>query len=368
MFVSYNMLPIAPPSQSSMATAVSAQPPAVGIGILNWNGRAFLEQFLPFLYRVTYPNLKLYVIDNASTDDSLAFLRANHPQVNIIETGGNYGVPGGYNRGFAQMNEPYLLMLNSDVEVEPGFLEPLVALMAADAQIAMVQSTLLAHTRRQHYEYGGAAGGFIDVLGYTFCRGRMFATVEQATGQYATAPVFWAGGACALIRKTAYQRVGGMYEWFFMHFEEVDLCWRFRSAGFSVWCCSQSLAWHVGGGTLSYQSPQKTFYNFRNNLVMMARNSPRRYLFWWLPARLAFDVAAAALYGVGGHWGNAGAVARGWWAFLRWWWRAQSPDFAAQKLSLRASRCVYGGAVAVGYYFQGKRYFSSIMSSPRGVG
>ncbi|HEX6914854.1 MAG TPA: glycosyltransferase family 2 protein, partial [Chitinophagaceae bacterium] len=212
--------------------------PTVGIGILNWNGRRYLEQFLPFLRDLSYPSYTVYVIDNASTDDSVAFVQKEHPWVRVIETGANLGFAGGYNHAFNRMQETYLLMLNSDVEVTPGFLEPMVALMEKDPAIAACQSKILAHHQKENFEYGGACGGMIDVLGYTFCRGRIFDTVEKDQGQYPTAEVFWAGGACLLVRKSAYAEVHGMYEYFFMHFEEIDLCWKFHSLGYKVYCCN----------------------------------------------------------------------------------------------------------------------------------
>ncbi|TAD86974.1 MAG: glycosyltransferase family 2 protein [Bacteroidetes bacterium] len=342
------------------ATA-AAQQPWVGIGILNWNGQAYLEQFLPFLYQITYPHVRIYVIDNASTDGSVAYLKHHHPGVTVIHTGGNFGVPGGYNRGFSQMKEPYLLMLNSDVEVAPNFLEPLVELLQSNSKIAMVQSTLLAHGNRQQFEYGGAAGGLLDVLGYAFCRGRMFGHVEQNNNQYPTQSVFWAGGACALIRKSAYDAVGGMYEWFFMHFEEIDLCWRFQTAGFSVWCSSQSLAWHVGGGTLSYQSPKKTYYNFKNNLVMVVRNSPTLYLLWWLPARLFLDGVAALQFLLTAERANAAAVCKAWYGFFAWWFGTPAPKFPVQKKSLIRMAPVYKRLVVFSFFVQKKRTYNQLI-------
>lgn len=335
--------------------------PWVGIGILNWNGQAYLQQFLPFLYQISYPYVNIYVIDNASTDHSVAYLQQQHPKVTVLQTGGNYGVPGGYNRGFSQMAEPYLLMLNSDVEVAPNFLEPLVALMENDSNIAMAQSTLLAHHNRQQFEYGGAAGGMMDILGYAFCRGRLFSTVEHNNGQYTTGPVFWAGGACALIRKSAYEAVGGMYEWFFMHFEEVDLCWRFQTGGYSVWCSSQSLAWHVGGGTLSYQSPKKTYYNFKNNLVMVVRNSPAGYLLWWLPVRLVLDLSAAIQFALKSEGANAAAVVKAWYGFLAWWLGAEGEKFAAKKKSLRHISVVAKCSILFGYFIQKKTTYTQVV-------
>ena len=292
--------------------------PSVGIGILNWNGRHFLEQFLHFLYDVTYPNARVYVIDNNSTDDSIEYLRNHHPSIQIIQTNGNYGVAGGYNKGFAQMPEDYLLMLNSDVEVEPGFLEPMVAKMEADKSIAITQSKLLKYDKKEMFEHGGAAGGMMDILGYSFCRGRIFDTVENDNTQYDDADIFWAGGACCLIRKSAYDAIGGMYDYMFMHFEEIDMCWRMHANNWRVVYCKDSVAFHVGGGTLAYQSPRKTYYNFRNNLVMVYRNTTVAYRIWWLPLRTIIDQSAVLNYMFKGDFKNAMAVWKGYAGFFKW--------------------------------------------------
>ncbi|RYE14274.1 MAG: glycosyltransferase family 2 protein, partial [Sphingobacteriaceae bacterium] len=226
--------------------------PPVGIGILNWNGKHFLEKFLPFLHNITYPNYTIYVFDNASTDDSLPFLQQVYPaSVKIISTGGNLGVAGGYNYGFSHVAEELVVMLNSDVEVTPGFLEPLVSVMTNDTRIAFCQSKLLSYHNRHCFEYGGAGGGMIDWLGYSFCRGRIFNHIEEDTNQYTTGEIFWVGGACCLLRRSVYNELGGMYDYFRMHFEEIDLCWRMHTYHHSLVYCNESVAYHVGGGSLS---------------------------------------------------------------------------------------------------------------------
>ncbi len=339
------------------------QPP-VGIGILNWNGRKYLEQFLPFLQGLSYPDYTVYVIDNASSDDSVAFVQANYPSVKIIQTGSNLGFAGGYNHAFAKMAEPYLLMLNSDVEVTPGFLEPMVALMEANTQIAACQSKLLSYHNKTMFEYGGACGGMIDVLGYSFCRGRMFNSVETDRGQYTTAEVFWCGGACSLVRRSAYMEVKGMYEYFFMHFEEIDLCWKFHSAGYKVYCCNESRVYHVGGGSLSYGSPQKTYYNFRNNLVMCARNAPASYKIWWLPVRFLADMASVFFFLVKGQGKHAGSVFRAYAAFLKWMF-AGNPDYPQKRSSLTALKNVFKHSIVAQYFLAGKKHYSDIVPGGR---
>lgn len=333
--------------------------PSVGIGILNWNGRHYLEQFLHYLYKVTYPNVTIYVIDNASSDDSIAYLQQQHPSVKIIETGGNYGVAGGYNIGFAQMPETYLLMLNSDVEVDPGFLEPLVHTLERDSNVAIVQSKLLAYNNKHLFEYGGAAGGMIDIMGYSFCRGRIFNVVEEDSGQYKDADIFWAGGACCLIRKTCYQKVNGMYEKFFMHFEEVDMCWRMWSEGYRIVYCNDSIAYHVGGGTLSYQSPKKTYFNFRNNLIMCLRNAPWYYLAWWLPARFLMDTMAALMFVFKKDTANAMAVCKGYGGMLNWLFHSKN-EYAKKKTSLLNIKAVAKYSVIWRFYIRKKKTYARL--------
>lgn len=333
--------------------------PQVGIGILNWNGRKYLEQFLPFLQQLSYSNYTVYVIDNASSDDSLDFVRRTHSWVKIIGTGANLGFAGGYNFAFEKMPEPYILMLNSDVEVTPGFLEPMVQLMESNPQIAACQSKIRAFHKRDSFEHGGACGGMIDILGYSFCRGRIFETVEKDEEQYKTAEVFWAGGACSLIRRSAYLEVKGMYEYFFMHFEEIDLCWKFHSAGYKVYCCNESVVYHVGGGSLSYLSPKKTYYNFRNNLVMCARNARLSYKIWWLPVRWLTDMTSVFFFLLKGQSAHAGAVLKAYVAFLKWMFFAKA-EYAAKRTSLSDLPGVFKHSIIAQYFLARKKTYSEI--------
>lgn len=336
--------------------------PAVGIGILNWNGRKYLEQFLPFLQHLSYPNYTVYIIDNASSDDSIEFVRKNHPWVKIIDTGSNLGFAGGYNYAFERMPEPYLLMLNSDVEVTSGFLEPLVELMDKDEKIASCQSKMMAYHNKEMFEHGGACGGMIDVLGYTFCRGRIFDTVEKDEQQYNTAEVFWSGGACSLIRRSAYMEVKGMYEYFFMHFEEVDMCWKFHAAGYKVYCCNESIVYHVGGGSLSYLSPRKTYYNFRNNLVMCARNAPVSFKIWWLPVRFLTDMVSVLFFLIKAEGRHALAVLKAYGAFLKWMF-SEEPDYPANRMALTVIPGVFKHSIIAQYFLARKKKYSEIVVS-----
>jgi GT2 family glycosyltransferase len=333
--------------------------PAVGIGILNWNGRKFLEQFLPFLKDLSYSNYTVYVIDNASSDDSLEFVRNAHPWVKIIKTGANLGFAGGYNFAFEIMEEPYLLMLNSDVEVTPAFMEPMVELMEGDKQIACVQSKILSWHNKDQFEHGGACGGMIDILGYTFCRGRIFDTVEKDENQYSTDEVFWSGGACSLVRRSAYMEVKGMYEYFFMHFEEIDLCWKFHSAGYKVYCCNESVVYHVGGGSLSYQSPRKTYYNFRNNLIMCVRNAPVSFKMWWLPVRMLSDLVSVFFFLLKGESNHAAAVVKAYATFFKWIF-SEKHEYPAKRSSLAELKGVFKHSIIAQYFLAKKKRYSDI--------
>lgn len=248
--------------------------------ILNWNGRSFLEQFLPDVIRNTLnPDTMVIVADNGSEDDSVAWVSSNHPEVRIINLGSNYGYAGGYNRALRQIEAEYYILLNSDVLVEPGWAEKLITFMEMHPDAGACQPKIRSFASTGSFEYAGAAGGFIDRLGYPFCRGRIFETIEEDHGQYDdTREVFWASGACMAVRGAAFDQCDGFDESFFVHMEEIDLCWRMQNAGYSVWYFPHSVVYHVGGGTLGYGSPAKIYYNFRNSLIMLAKNLPAKHL------------------------------------------------------------------------------------------
>ena len=335
--------------------------PSVAIAILNWNGKHFLKTLLPALLNLTYFNYTIYIIDNNSSDDSVAFINASFPSVKIILLDDNYGFALGYNKGLRGLKEEYFLMMNSDVEVEPNFLEPLLALMQSDDGIAVVQPKIRSLTNKKMFEHAGAAGGMIDILGYPFCRGRMFDTVEEDVGQYNnTTQVFWATGTCCLIRKKAYWQVGGMYGFYFMHMEEIDLCWRLQAAGWKIFYCSQSLIYHLGGGSLSYQSPRKTYLNFRNNIIMCWRNSPPYVNAWLLPLRMALDGVALIKFLTGKQSKNAVAVGKAYLHFFKWLFSFEK-DSPKKKLSLRKAPGVLKGSLVWKYYIRKKRTYNEVI-------
>ena len=245
----------------------------VAVVILNFNTREFLEKFLPSVCKTSYPNTEIIIADNASSDDSVQFVKDNYPLVKIILLEKNYGFTGGYNRALKQVNADYYVLLNSDVEVDPNWIEPMVNLMESNPSIAAIQPKLLALQQNDTFEYAGASGGYIDRYGFPFCRGRIFDECEIDHGQYNEAmPVFWASGACLLVKSALFHELDGFDGRFFAHMEEIDLCWRLQHQGHQIWVEPGSTVFHLGGGTLSYESNTKVFLNFRNNLYMLAKN------------------------------------------------------------------------------------------------
>lgn len=262
--------------------------------ILNWNGREHLERFLPSVVANTPPGVGIVVADNGSTDDSAEFTAGNFPNVEIIRLADNYGFAGGYNRALGQLEADYFVLLNSDAEPAPGWLDPLLVKIGSDPKIAAVVPKLLSYDERGKFEYAGACGGFIDGLGYPFCRGRILSTVESDEGQYDSArDIFWGTGACLLVRADVFRELGGFDAGFFAHMEEIDLCWRAQLRGYRICVEPMSVVYHLGGGTLPQNTPRKTFLNFRNNLMMLYKNLSGRSLWWVLTIRMVLDGIAA---------------------------------------------------------------------------
>ena len=262
---------------------------SVAVVILNWNGKKLLEQFLPSVVAHS-PEAEIYVADNASTDESVAFVQQAYPQIKIIKNNGNYGFANGYNEALKDVEEDIYALVNSDVDVTEGWLQPVIDIFEADLETAIIQPKILDYKNKTHFEYAGAAGGYIDKYGFAFCRGRIFDTIEEDKGQYDTnAQLFWASGACFFIRKEVYRELKGFDEDFFAHQEEIDLCWRAFNKNYKVGFCAQSVIYHVGGATLSASNPHKTFLNFRNSLWMLLKNVPTGQLLPVLFIRLLMD-------------------------------------------------------------------------------
>ncbi len=329
--------------------------------ILNWNGAEHLRRFLPSVVAGT-PDADIVVADNGSTDSSAEVIRTGFPTVRLLELGANYGFAGGYNRTLAQLDGyDAFVLLNSDVEVEEGWLAPLVARLAADSQTAVVAPKILSVTERNRFEYAGAAGGYIDFLGYPFCRGRILDVLEEDCGQYDDArEVFWAGGAALCIRAEVYRSLGGLCEEFFAHMEEIDLCWRVQLAGGKVVIEPKSRVWHLGGGTLAAGSPRKIFLNHRNNLAMLYRCSSPLQRAVVAVVRPLLDMVAAMSYLLGGDLGGFAAVFRAYADFIKW-----HPRLSRERKAIRAtvrseSHNIYKGSV-LWRYFTARRRFGHMM-------
>ncbi len=332
--------------------------PSVAVVILNWNGKKFLQQFLPSVLASTYGNLRVIVADNASTDDSVAMLQQQFPTVEVLISKTNYGFAKGYNFFLQQVTADYYVLLNSDVEVEPSWIEPVIQLMQTDEKIAACQPKLLAFHNKHVFEYAGASGGWIDALGYPFSRGRVFDVLENDNGQYNDAvPVFWASGAALFIKANLFHAMHGFDDFFFAHQEEIDLCWRLQRNGYKIMVCPQSTVYHVGGGTLPTGNPQKVFLNFRNNLVMITKNMPLHQLLWKLPLRIALDAVSAwkeLLSGKPGYWW---AVVRAHVEYGKWVFTGKRSKGADD----HPLKGVYNGSVVWKYFIQKKQIFSEIV-------
>lgn len=332
--------------------------------ILNWNGEKFLNQFLPVLLRNTQlPGVDIYVADNASTDNSLSLIEEQFPTVKTLLLDKNYGFAGGYNKALAQINADYFVLLNSDVEVTENWLQPLLNYMNENADVAACQPKIKSFYNRDYFEHAGASGGFIDYLGFPFCRGRVVGTAEMDRGQYDTViDVFWATGACLLIRSELYNQVGGLDDEFFAHMEEIDLCWRLKGQGFRIVCIPQSEVYHVGGGTLQVEHPHKTYLNFRNNLLMLYKNLSQKSLSNIMRWRMLFDYAAAFQLFVTGKPQNAKSVLE-----ARKDFKKMLPGFVDKRIENLSSATrtdfpeMLRKSIVIEYYLKGNKTYSKLI-------
>ena len=261
----------------------------IAVVILNWNGVKLLEQFLPSVVQYS-SEATVYVADNASTDDSISFVKANFPTVQIIKNDYNFGFAQGYNEALKNVGADILALVNSDIEVTENWLQPIIETFKNEAQTAIIQPKILDYKRKEYFEYSGAGGGFIDKYGYPFCRGRIFETLEKDNGQYNdSCEIFWASGACFFIRSSVYKELNGFDADFFAHQEEIDLCWRAFNNNHIIKYNGDSTVYHVGGATLNQENPKKTFLNFRNSLLMLVKNLPKESLVKLLFLRMILD-------------------------------------------------------------------------------
>lgn len=337
------------------------QNPLVAIVILNWNGRNFLEKFLPSVLASTYANKKIVVADNASSDDSIQFLKERYPQIKIIQNSSNEGFAKGYNTALNQMEADYYVLLNSDVEVTPGWIEPVIELMEPDKTIAASQPKLLAYNDKTLFEYAGASGGWLDYFGYPFMRGRIFDECEKDTGQYDDAvPCFWASGAALFIRSAVFHELKGFDEYFFAHQEEIDLCWRAQLAGYKIYVQPASVVYHVGGGTLPKGNSLKTFLNFRNNLIMLAKNLSLVTALWKLPARIVLDILSAWRGLFSGDRGYFFAICKAHFHFVGWLLSSKKTSvFPVKRVGKPAG--FFKGSIIWAHFILKKKAFSEII-------
>lgn len=332
------------------------------IVILNWNGRDHLRTFLPSVVAAAPAGVGVTVADNGSTDDSAEVLAREFPTVRVVRLGRNYGFAEGYNRALREVDAECFVLLNSDVETPAGWLEPLLEVLEREPDVAAVAPKLRSWRDRASFEYAGAAGGYLDLLGYPFCRGRILRCVERDEGQYDDErDVFWVSGAAFCCRAEVFRELGGFDASFFAHMEEIDLCWRMRIAGRRVRIVPRSAVYHLGGGTLKAQSPAKVYFNHRNNLAMLFKCAPAPQRLLTAVVRPPLDALAALSYLAQGRWRNFCAVGRAWWWFLR-----HHRELARARRRIQATRrafagtYVYRGSVVL-RYLAGRRTFGRMM-------
>ncbi len=331
------------------------------IVILNFNGRHYLEKFLPLVirYSAAYP---VYVADNLSSDESVDFLRENFPTVTIIQLEENFGFSGGYNQALSQVKAEYYILLNSDVEVTDGWISPVISLMDENAGIAACQPKLLEYRRRDHFEYAGGAGGWIDSYGYPFCRGRIFRTMEKDYGQYDdVCPVFWASGACLFVRAGVFHELGGFDQDYFAHMEEIDLCWRIQLTGRKVYFSAESVIYHVGGGTLKESDPFKNYLNFRNSFITLIKNERRNVLVYKVIIRLLLDGIAAMKFLVFNTFADFIAVIRADWHVLKNFRYHYNKRKKISRINEEPDG-MFAGSIVFSYYLLRKKYFFNLKS------
>lgn len=331
--------------------------------ILNWNGKKLLQQFLPSVAaHTTGEDCRLIVADNGSSDDSVAFLQAEFPHVELIRFDHNHGFAEGYNRAIELVDSEYVILLNSDVETTAGWVQPLVSYLDAHQGVAAVQPTIRSFHQKSHFEYAGAAGGFIDRYGYPFCRGRILETVEPDRGQYRDEiPVFWATGASLCIRRSDYINAGGLDGLFFTHMEEIDLCWRLNARGRGVVSVPSSVVYHVGAASLSKENPRKLYLNFRNNLLMLYKNLPRKRLIPTFFVRFIFDFMAAVHLLIQGKVRSSISVVKAYRDFLK----MRSSYSHQRRENMRLTTNInlpgtYRESILMAYYLRNKRTYASL--------
>lgn len=331
------------------------------VAILNWNGLKLLQEFLPDVIRYSSPHAKIAVIDNSSSDESVSWIKAHHPDVQVIENTTNEGFASGYNTGLKQIDAELFILLNSDVKVTETWLAPLIA-MFGDEKVVAAQPKVRSYHQPEYFEYAGAAGGFMDRDGFIFCRGRIFDSFEKDNGQYNNnREIFWATGACLAVRSNAYWSVGGLDEDFFAHMEEIDLCWRLKNTGKRIMYCSESTVYHVGGGTLNKINPRKTYLNFRNNLFLLLKNYRLGNVMGKLFFRMFLDGLAVWKFLFQGQWRHCGAVLRAHYSFYSSFGKfRQKRKQLEDTIHEPNTSGYYHKSIVWQYFMKGKRKFSEL--------
>lgn len=330
----------------------------VAVVILNWNGEHFLQRFLPILIDNTQvEGVEIVVADNGSTDGSLEILK-RFQSVRTILFDKNYGYTGGYNRALSQVEAQYYVLLNSDIEAPKGWLEPMIEFMDTNPNVAACAPKLLDYNRRQYFEYAGAAGGFIDLFGYPFCRGRILSEIEPDNGHYNNnIPIFWASGACMMVRSSCFWEAGGFDDDFFAHMEEIDLCWRIQNLGYAIFSVPSSVVYHVGGGTLPNNNPFKLYLNYRNNLLMLHKNLSLRALCVIIPIRVSLDLLSAFVYLINGKVSFMRSVFK---AHRYYFSNLKKQNRKRKLLKTRKNAIRYRGLILVDFFILHRRKFNRL--------
>jgi GT2 family glycosyltransferase len=326
--------------------------------ILNWNGKKFLEKFLPGVIQHSADVADIIIADNDSSDDSLAYLEKNHPRIRVIKLSKNHGFAGGYNIALKDIHAEYYILLNSDIEVTENWISPVIELMDKDSSVAACQPKIRSYKEPEKFEYAGAAGGFIDKYGYPFCQGRLFQSLEKDEGQYDEArEVFWATGACLFVRADIFHKLGGFDDDFFAHMEEIDFCWRAKNQGYKIMYCPASTIFHIGGGTLPKNNSRKTYLNIRNNIIMLYKNLEDRRLTRVLAARQVLDYAAALKFLIDGGFKDMIAVIK---AHYYFWSNISKLKKKREKIPHLKVSQIYWGNVVKEHYLGRKKSFRQL--------
>lgn len=335
--------------------------------ILSYNGKKWHEQFLPLIVSEAASGYEVILVDNASTDDTLEYVQQNFPEVKILQIAVNRGFSNGYYEALKQIQAKYYVLLSSDFEVTQGWFPPLVNAMQRYQGLAACQPKIRYWREREYFEYAGAGGGFMDNFGYMFCRGRIFNTLEKDTGQYEDdIEVFWASGGCFMVRADLYHKMGGLDHDLYAHMEEIDLCWRLKNAGYRIGYIGQSTVYHVGGSVISYGSPQKLYYNFRNSLILLLKNESTRKLIWLFPLRLVLDGIAAMQLLFTGKFRGVFTILK---AHMHFYgslgkWLQRRKD-AKKLITHRNKEGIYGKSIVWQYFALGKKVFTKLRYEPR---